>query len=66
MLLLESQDVVGQTAYWSDDSDPLQYYALPGEPTMAIRDGKPVFKYVKYRNPIDLSLIHISEPTRPY
>ena len=53
MLLLESQDVVGQTAYWSDDSDPLQYYALPGEPTMAIRDGKPVFKYVKYRNPID-------------
>jgi hypothetical protein len=53
MLKLESQDVVGQTAYWEDDTNPLQYYALPGEPTMAIRDGKPVFKYVKYRNPID-------------
>lgn len=53
MLKLESQDVVGQTAYWADDRDPLQYYALPGEPTIAIRDGKPVFKYVKYRNPID-------------
>ena len=53
MLKLESQDVVGQTAYWEDDADPLQYYALPGEPTLAIRDGKPVFKYVKYRSPID-------------
>jgi hypothetical protein len=53
MLKLESQDVVGQTAYWEDDADPLQYYALPGEPTLAIRDGRPVFKYVKYRSPID-------------
>lgn len=53
MLLLESQDVVGQTAYWADDTDPLQYYALPGEPTLAVRNGKPVFKYVKYRSPID-------------
>lgn len=53
MLKLDSQDVVGQTAYWEDDANPLQYYALPGEPTMAIRDGKPVFKFVKYRNPID-------------
>ena len=52
MLKLESQDVVGQTAYWEDDADPLQYYALPGEPTLAIRTGKPVFKYVKYRSPI--------------
>lgn len=53
MLLLESQDVVGQTAYWEDDQNPLQYYALPGEPTLAIRDGKAVFRFVKYRNPID-------------
>ncbi len=53
MLKLDSQDVVGQTAYWADDQDPLQYYALPGEPTLAIRDGKAVFKYIKYRNPID-------------
>lgn len=53
MLLLESQDVVGQTAYWADDQDQLQYYALPGEPTLAVRNGKPVFKYVKYRSPID-------------
>ena len=53
MLLLESQDVVGQTAYWADDTNPLQYYALPGEPTLAVRNGKPVFKYVKYRSPID-------------
>lgn len=53
MLLLESQDIVGQTAYWEDDSNPLQFYALPGEPTLAIREGKAVFKYVKYRNPID-------------
>ena len=53
MLKLESQDVVGQTAYWEDDADPFQYYALPGEPTLAIRDGRPVFKYVKYRSPVD-------------
>lgn len=53
MLLLESQDVVGQTAYWADDTNPLQFYALPGEPTLAVRNGKPVFKYVKYRSPID-------------
>jgi hypothetical protein len=53
MLKLNSQDVVGLTAYWADDKDPLQYYALPGEPTIAVRDGKPVFKYVKYRNPIE-------------
>ncbi len=53
MLKLDSQGVVGQTAYWEDDLDPLQYYALPGEPTLAVRDGKPVFKYVKYRSPID-------------
>ncbi|MGV8989553.1 MAG: hypothetical protein ACOH2H_25370 [Cypionkella sp.] len=53
MLKLDSQDTVGQTAYWGDDHDPLQYYALPGEPTLAIRDGKPVFKYIKYRVPID-------------
>lgn len=53
MLMLNSQDVVGQTAYWADDKDPLQYYALPGEPTLAIRDGKAVFKFIKYRVPID-------------
>ncbi len=53
MLLLESQDMVGQTAYWADDTDPLQFYALPGEPTLAVRNGKPVFKYIKYRSPID-------------
>jgi hypothetical protein len=53
MLLLESQETIGQTTFWADDTNPLQYYALPGEPTLAIRDGKAVFKYVKYRNPID-------------
>lgn len=53
MLKLDTQDVVGQTAYWADDTDPLQYYALPGEPTLAVRDGKAVFKFVKYRSPID-------------
>lgn len=53
MLKLDTQDVVGQTAYWGDDKDPLQWYALPGEPTLAIRNGKAVFKFVKYRFPID-------------
>ena len=53
MLKLDSQDVVGQTAYWADDKDALQYYALPGEPTLAIREGKAVFKFIKYRFPID-------------
>jgi len=53
MLKLDTQDVVGQSAYWADDKDPLQYYVLPGEPTLAIRDGRAVFKFVKYRFPID-------------
>jgi hypothetical protein len=52
MLKIESQDVVNQTAYWEDDANPLQYYALPGEPTMAVRNGKPVFMFTKYRRAV--------------
>ena len=53
MLKLYSVDRVGKTSFWEDDADPLQYYALPGQPTLAMDNGKPIFKFIKYRNPID-------------
>ncbi len=53
MLKLNSVDRVGRTTFWHDDTDPFQYYYLPGQPTLTIDNGKPIFKFIKYRNPID-------------
>jgi hypothetical protein len=46
-------DVADCTVYL-DDTDPLQVYAVPNSPRIALDDkGEPIFSLIQYRRPVD-------------
>lgn len=49
----ESFPEVPEVTVWSDDKIESMFYVLPSSPRFRMQDGKPVFKFIKYRLPID-------------
>jgi len=53
LAIMKTQTINGITVY-GDDEDPTMFYLLPSQPRFRLNDdGTPVFKFLKYRNPID-------------
>lgn len=55
MLRIDRQEVfpeVPEVTVWGDDKAEHIYYVLPQSPRFRMVDGKPVFKFIKYRAPI--------------
>jgi len=49
---MKGEEIAGVTTY-GDDTDPLLFYVIPNQPRYRIdKDGRPVFKFLKYRNAI--------------
>lgn len=56
MIRIDLQEVlpeVPDVTIWRDDQNPAIFYALPSTPRFRMVDGKPVFKFIKYRFPVD-------------
>lgn len=55
MLRIDKQEVfpeVPGVTVWSDDKAAHIFYVLPESPRFRLVDGKPVFKFIKYRAPV--------------
>lgn len=48
LLLREKTATIKNITFFSDDSDENQFWYLPGDIHIAVRDGKPVFSLIKY------------------
>jgi hypothetical protein len=44
---------VPEVTVWEDDKVDYLFYVLPASPRFRIQDGSPVFKFIKYRLPVD-------------
>lgn len=54
MLQFDSPDMIEGVAVYKDDKSPTTFYALPSTPRFRLDErGLPVFKYLKYRLPVD-------------
>ena len=53
MLKWDKVEIINGLSVYADDSDWLTWYALPTNPRFRIDNGKPVFKFLKYKFPID-------------
>src|SRR4030095_3755261 len=48
----EVQEIEGMNVY-PDDSQRHKFYIIPNAPRFRLEKGKPVFEFIKYRNPVD-------------
>lgn len=55
MLKWDHVEVINGLSVYGDDTDPALWYALPQNPRFRVDDGKPVFKFIKYKMPIERS-----------
>lgn len=56
MIRIDKQEVfpeVPEVTVWADDKSEQTFYVLPTSPRFRIQNGNPVFKFIKYRLPID-------------
>jgi hypothetical protein len=53
MLLWTQPETIGGLTTYRDDTDWTMYYVLPNEPQFRLENGLPVFRFLKYRFPID-------------
>ena len=72
MLLNESTGIYVQQTSATSFNSTIRMQGLDGKYTQLLRDGMPLYSgfsgglSLLQISPLDLSLIHISEPTRPY
>ncbi|MFT3886764.1 MAG: hypothetical protein QM713_01180 [Arachnia sp.] len=55
MLTWDKVETINGLSVYADDTDPFLWYALPQTPRFRIDNGKPVFKFIKYKFPIEHS-----------
>lgn len=56
MIRIDKQEIfseVPEVTVWADDKSEQTFYVLPTSPRFRIQNGNPVFKFIKYRLPID-------------
>lgn len=56
MIRIDKQETlpeVPDVTVWADDKISHLFYVLPASPRFRMQDGKPVFKFIKYRLPVD-------------
>src|SRR5688500_3035279 len=56
MIRIDKQETfpeVPDVVVWADDKKENLHYVLPSSPRFRMQDGKPVFKCIKYRLPVD-------------
>lgn len=55
MLKWDKVETLNGLSVYADDTDPTMWYALPQTPRFRIDNGKPVFRFIKYKFPIEHS-----------
>lgn len=53
MLKWDKVETINGLSVYGDEADPNLWYALPQTPRFRIDNGKPVFKFIKYKFPIE-------------
>lgn len=53
MLKWDNVETINGLSVYADEHDPALWYALPQTPRFRIDNGKPVFKFIKYKFPVE-------------
>lgn len=53
MLQWDKVETINGLTVYADDSSSTTWYALPNNPRFRVDNGKPVFKFIKYKLPIE-------------